>query len=376
MNDITDERLLEINKKTLDRSNMFYWQTDKPLTMQETSILFGDRYKTISDDQLIEILNRALYQNEQLKEIKAVSISGSESLDIGSVNLNRKFKLSNNINVIGRFHPKFLQNGYFNVEVTAANLVLNNKIRCAKPVIVQYSNSNSVQDNLDFILFEMIPGDNMKFHIAKNPDDEKMLVNAAGSLMANIHSINVDGYGFFDNKIAGERNVLIGIHDSYRDHCLAGLDSNLKTIVEGQYIDQKQANNISQLLESSDLIDCEQPVLIHNDLADWNIMLDDKNNCYAIDWDECHGGDPIADIACWSLFFPQNRLSMLIDGYKDVRELPYGYLDKLHIYKLRYVVSKNDFAPQKISYDQSDLMKGLIRSGLEALDAECSYFKL
>ncbi|MEI2833614.1 MAG: hypothetical protein V9G25_02305 [Acidimicrobiia bacterium] len=38
---------------------------------------------------------------------------------------------------------------------------------------------------------------------------------------------------------------------------------------------------------------------------------------------------------------------MLIDGYKDVRELPYGYLDKLHIYKLRYVVSKNDFAPQK-----------------------------
>ena len=43
MEEISKERMKQINRLTIDRSNMFYWQVDKPINIDEMGIIFGGR---------------------------------------------------------------------------------------------------------------------------------------------------------------------------------------------------------------------------------------------------------------------------------------------------------------------------------------------
>lgn len=366
MNGIINKRLEEINRSTIDRSNMFYWQTDRPISIKESETFFGANRGKDLDDELIEAVNIALPNNH------VVSISGGEHFDIGSVNVNRRFVLDNNKEIIGRFHPKSLRNGYFSVEYLLAKTALENNIPAAKPIIVHYTKSN---EDFDFILFEKIEGDNMKFYLAKHPEEEKKLLEIQGGLMAKMHNIKVDGFGFFDNKQAGE-GMLQGIHTSNRDHVLSALSENIDVIINGGYINRKQGKQIISLLHESQLLECEQASLIHNDAADWNVIVKSKSELVFIDWDESFAGDPIADIACWALFFPIERLELLLNGYRKEKELPSDFEEILHIYRLRYVVSKMCLRHKKISYNKTELLENAIKSALEILKLESEYFEL
>ncbi len=373
MEEISKERMKQINRLTIDRSNMFYWQVDKPMTMDEMGIIFGGRSKSVTHEDLTKIIEDTLNSNNELKDLKVKEIIGSEHFDIGSVNINRKIVFTNGRTAVGRFHPRNLQNGYFSVEASVAKFALNNSIKSAIPLLVHCSQYDL---DLDFILFENIDGQNMKTWIVENPTDEEKLVGACGQEMAKLHNLKVEGYGFFDNEIARHEGKLIGIKKSYKEHCLSALDENLRIITEAGYINTRQSKKIVELFHNSKLLECQTPSLIHNDMADWNVIVKDGELIALIDWDECHGGDPIADIACWSLFFPIQRLDLLLNGYKKIRELPNDFDDKLHIYRLRYVIAKMALRYQKYSYDKSELMEGLLKAGSEALRLETQYFNL
>lgn len=105
-------------------------------------------------------------------------------------------------------------------------------------------------------------------------------------------------------------------------------------------------------------------------------MVNEQGALVAIDWDEAHAGDPIADIACWSLFFPSKRLELLLEGYKQVTDLPANFDEKFHIYRLRYLVSKLALRHKKYSYNKSPIMQDLVKVGRQALAEESVYFGL
>jgi aminoglycoside phosphotransferase (APT) family kinase protein len=271
-----------------------------------------------------------------------------------------------------RIHPLGVQNRYFDVE-TAALVAARGIVPVAGVISVVHDQPSG---GLEMMIIEEMSGTNMKIHLTSHPEDEAELVHDMGRTMAKIHTINVTGYGFFDNDIAKSTGKLKGIKSDFREHILAALPKNLEVLTTAGYMNTSQADKITELLENSTLLRCKSPKLLHNDMADWNVLVSGSKISAVLDWDECFGGDPVADIACWSLFFTPERLKIFLQGYHEVSSPDKDFAEKLHIYRLRYIVSKMTLRHKKLNKQNDDIMQKLIQNGLAALRDEFEYFNI
>ncbi len=371
---ITEARLREINETAIDRSAMFYWQTDNGITMEERGVLFGSNRDTIDERYLLDQLNAGFNDSDEFHGIQAVGVSDRELFTSQShVNISALAKLTNDSVVVGRFHPPGVKNGYFSVEEAIISKVQKMGIPVVKHLLTHYGEG---PNDLDFFVYEKADGENMQLYLIDHPEEEDDLLYQAGAMMAKIHGVKVTGYGYFDNQRARKYGELVGLHGTYRNHCLAALDANLSDLVGSDHITDFQADKIKSLLKSTDKFNIGAASLVHNDMADWNIIVDGGAISAVIDWDEAHAGDPVADIACWSLFFSEKRLKKFVEGYRTTRELEADFEERLHLYRLRYLVSKLALRHKVYSYKKNAHVEGLIRSGLEALEKESEYFEL
>jgi aminoglycoside phosphotransferase (APT) family kinase protein len=366
---ISAKRFAEINKKTIDRHDMFYWQTDRPVTTEEYIEIFASRHDNTDDPTITKAVEDALkhagadYANTHISKV-----IGNTDYKTGSVNINRLIVLDDGRELVLRMHPAGLHNGYFDVEAAAMNAA-RQYVPTPRVVTVLH---NAPSGGFDLVLMGKMPGHNMKQYVPEHPDEEAELVREMGRNMARIHQVHVEGYGFFDNDYAKQTGKLRGLHKTFRDHVLAALPSNLSLLVGAEYITSKQADKITNLLSTSQLTVCDSPRLLHNDIADWNVLVDNRKLTAVLDWDECFAGDPVADIACWSLFFPTERLKTFLEGYNEVTPPGSDFDDRLHIYRLRYLVSKVTLRHKRKGYN----FPGLLEAGIQALKEESEYFGL
>jgi fructosamine-3-kinase len=93
-----------------------------------------------------------------------------------------------------------------------------------------------------------------------------------------------------------------------------------------------------------------------------------------LDWDECHAGDPIADLACWSTFFFIERMKPFLEGYQEIAALPSDFEDRFHYYRLRYTISKMALRAKMAQVNNSADLQDRIRAGKKALEEETSWF--
>ena len=364
---VSRERFNEINAATVKRDDMFYWQVDRPITNQEFVDIFMARHDNANEQLIAREAERLLPS-----PTKVLSVAGDAGYRSGSVNVNRLLTLADGQRLVARVHPAGLVNGYFDVEACAMEAA---RAYVPTPQTVGVSH-RATQGGLDMLLMAEMPGRNMKQFLTAHPEKEADLVTDMGRTMARLHEVRVTGYGFFDNEHAQKTGELRGLHQDFESHIVAALQSNLKVLIDAGYIDAAQANKITAVLHGNPLTHCDDPRLLHNDFADWNVLTDGERIAAVLDWDECFAGDPVADIACWSLFFTPERLVHFMKGYTEVTPLPDDFEAKLHIYRLRYVVSKLSLRHRKLGLQNDDIMKNLIKVGLEALDAELAHFGL
>ncbi len=193
--------------------------------------------------------------------------------------------------------------------------------------------------------------------------------------MAHIHGIKTEKYGFFDNTDA-KTGTLVGLHSTYHDFIHTGLDENVQRLITFKILTDDQARKFKQLFDQINFEPSDGPRLIQNDMADWNLLTDGKKITGILDWDECHSGDPIADIACWSTFFSIERLKFFLIGYKTVATLPEDYESRFHFYRLRYTISKMALRCKRYEVDKSKFVAEKIKVGKQALIEESHWFNL
>ena len=104
--------------------------------------------------------------------------------------------------------------------------------------------------------------------------------------------------------------------------------------------------------------------------------LTDKILQAFLDWDECVGGIPESDIACWSTFFDPERLKGFLDGYFSIVEKPDDFDDKFELMRLRYVVSKMTLRLRRYYWEPTDFMCEKIETGKTHLAQSMKYFGL
>ena len=349
-----------------DRKRCFYWQTDRNLSSEDYVRIFLKRHD-VPKGELINILRYGITSIPNIKEIEIQD--PDENVTRGNVNIVRKVRINDRSNVV-RMHPKEVKNGYFYVEKVAHDLAIQAGLPVA--TILEVHEAKSV-DDMDFVLMSVLPGVTLDNYLLEDKTNEEELLCKAGTLMAQIHTIKVEGLGPFDNEIAKTKQKLVGLHANYHDFIWSGLEENLQRLISLGVINQVQAHNMHSVFEKTNYEPLYGPRLIHNDMADWNLLTDGKEITGILDWDECHGGDPIADLACWSTFFDMPRYENFLKGYMSISTLPEDYEKRFHFYRLRYTISKMALRVKRYSVDRSEHVRSRIESGKVALREEMQW---
>lgn len=358
----------DINKRIVDRNDLFYWQAERKITEAESASIWKDRHSAIKNKSLIKAVNKVL------KEVKCTAIDevdATKQESSGSVNSNRVGHLGNGQDVIIRCHPRGVQNGYFYVESLVAKLLIDKGLPSYKTYAIHECTSKK---DCAFQVIERIQGTTVQRYLKEHPEKENDMMFEMGKTMATMHKINVEGFGPFDNKLA-KQGMLKGIHDTFYDSVVAGLDFDLTTLTEHKIITKKQAQAFKKLFSKDNpLLTCKQAVLVHNDFVDWNVLTDGKVINGILDLDECVASDPLCDVACWTLFFDDKRQKAFLDGYFSVATKPKNFEKKFRLLQLRYSLTKMTLRARRYSYEQSDFMKNLIEVGKGHLKASAEYF--
>lgn len=351
-----------------DRSDVFYWQTDRAVDPEEAGRIWADRHRYFSDSEIISRVSSSL--DDAVVEIEPLDLGVQTNL--GNVNSVRSGVLVSGKEVIIRCHPKGLKNGYFHAESEAAKRAKTAGLPSYETLAIHDYEGN---DDFAFQVIEKLPGKAVVKWLEVRPDDETMLVTEIGRMMARVHQIQVEGYGPFDNELA-KQGKLVGIHKTLRSSMRAGLTFNLDWLVSQDVITSGQKDDITKLFESDPSLDGNNSVLVHNDFADWNLLTDGIDITGILDWDECVASDPVADIACWSTFFEPARLDAFLEGYWQIAEKPENFEHKFELMRLRYVISKMTLRTRRYSWQPTDFMKDKIESGKKHLGQSIAYFNL
>ena len=350
-----------------NRQNCFYWQTDRNLSPEDYKRIFLQRNE-ISTEAIINILKRGIKSIPNITNIEI--IEPDENVLKGNVNIVRKVKI-NEKEYIVRMHPQGVKNGYFYVEKLA--LEEANKKNIPAPKVLEIHEAEDEKD-MDFALMTVCPGITMDIFLQTDKSNEKELLFDCGRKMAEIHKIKIEGFGCFDNQLAKNLNILKGLHDTYHDFIHTGLQENLERLIKYNIIDQEQSDKMYSVFEKYNFEPTDRPRIVHNDFADWNLLTDGKTITGVLDWDECHAGDPIADLACWSTFFDIKRMDKFMEGYLSVSILPDDYDTRFHFYRLRYTISKMALRAKRYIVDQSPFIIEKLEVGKRALEEETKWF--
>ncbi len=367
---LTNRQLQDINRRIADRHDVFYWQTDRAISEEEASLIWADRHRYFTDKDILEAANRILTKD---KLISIEPFRAEAQTNLGTVNSVRVGKLASGDEVVVRCHPRGVQNGYFYAESLAAGQALDAGLPSYKTLAVHELEGI---DDFAFQVCQKLPGTAMKHWLSDHPEDETKLLFEVGACLARLHRLAVEGFGPFDNHEA-KQGTLVGLHKSFASAVRAGLPFNLKTLVDLKALTSSQAAAVDKLLDPANpLLACDQAVLIHNDFADWNMLTDGSVITGMIDWDECVGGDPVSDIACWSTFFPPERLAGMLKGYWSVATKPADFEEKFELLRLRYVVTKMTLRLRRYQWDKSENLKMKIEAGQQHLAASLRHFDI
>ncbi|MBI3619596.1 aminoglycoside phosphotransferase family protein [Candidatus Roizmanbacteria bacterium] len=370
MNKLIDKKEFDqINQKITDRTNVFYWQTDRAVTPQQAGQIWADRHRYFTADELIKKANEVL-ENNSVVSIEPLDPNAQTNL--GNVNSVRIAHLASGQEVVIRSHPKGIKNDYFHAEALAASYAKDNGVPSYTTLAIHDFEG---KDDFAFHITERLPGTAISKWLETHPEDESRLLIAVGKVLAGIHQLRVKGFGPFDNEKA-KTGKLIGLHGSYVGAIRAGLTFNLKVLQKEEILTPAQAASIDKLLQADNYrLKCDNPVLIHNDFADWNLLTDGKDVTGVLDWDECVGGDYVSDIACWSTFFDPDRLEGMLKGYFANREKPADFEEKFQLLRLRYTISKMTLRVRRYIWEPSESIKKKIIIGKNHLTKSLEHFK-
>ena len=360
----------KINEGIADRSDVFYWQTDRLIEPARAGQIWADRHRYFTDEELLRRVNEVLTA-DKLVTLDPLDLEAQTNL--GNVSSVRTGKLQSGEEVVMRCFPKGVRNGYFHAEAAAAKLACSASLPSYKTLAIHEFTGGQ---DFAFHVLEKLQGTAIKVWLESHPEDETKLLIQIGRMMAQVHKLEVDGFGPFDNERA-KQGALIGLHQTLGQALRAGLAFNLDVLVKETILTAEQSSAITKLFDDGNpLLATRHAVLVHNDFADWNLLTDGQDVTGILDWDESVGGDPVADIACWSTFFEPERMQGFLDGYWQVSVKDNDFQDKFELLRLRYILSKMTLRLRRFSWDPSEFMKEKIAAGKTHLSLSMEHFEI
>lgn len=190
-------------------------------------------------------------------------------------------------------------------------------------------------------ILEHVPQADMNEHLKAGTLDQPRVAAELGRLIARWQRVPVTGFGPFDvAQVVGEGR-LRGWHVAYSNYHYTRLDAHLDFLTQREFLTAAKAAEIRCAFdEHRPLLALTAPVLVHKDLALWNVLGTEQKISAVIDWDDCIGGDPMDDLALLGCFHDGSFLRAAFAGYESEENFPPDHLSRFWLHLLRNMLFK------------------------------------
>jgi aminoglycoside phosphotransferase (APT) family kinase protein len=179
----------------------------------------------------------------------------------------------------------------------------------------------------------------------------------AGTVLRSMHSIPVNGFGRLSPGGAGHHSTL-----------LAWLMTTPSTSATFE-LSALNLDIATKLTDHAHLLPSTEPRLLHGDWTSRHVLAEGSQITGIVDLESVRGGDPLADIAGWSLQEAPVLTEALVAGYCSAPLSPQS-LTALALYRLRIARSLLDLHMRHDDHDQAQLRARQLRADLDDLANE------
>ena len=227
---------------------------------------------------------------------------------------------------------------YMNVEASVLEKVRLSGVAAPRVYAVDTSRKKFP---FSYQLLEFIDYPDLNILYKKEKFDLNKLAGEIGSSIAMWQKIPVKKFGFFDPSKLSEDKCLEGLDETYHEYFLTNWNNHLQYLVESGFLKKDQCLAIRKLVQEHEwCLKLDHGVLVHKDLALWNILGTKTSIKSFIDWDDTISGDPTDDISLLACFHSGDFIKEVMEGYQKVTELPANFECRFWLHLLRNMIVK------------------------------------
>ncbi len=174
-----------------------------------------------------------------------------------------------------------------------------------------------------------------------------------GQLLRRLHAVPLDGFGFVDTDHLAATDAVRGLDRTYSAYFHKRLDEHLGYVREHGLLTPAEAATAADLLRRhAPRLTRAQGVLVHRDLALWNVLGTPHRITAIIDWDDAVSGDPADDFGILRCFYDDAFLAAVGRGYWGEEPEPADFAPRVWLHQLRNLLWKAMLRHQLGYFDQ------------------------
>lgn len=316
-----------------DRTNIYYWKCDRAAAFHGTEAIRPN------NPQLESQLQRALELRFPQTQVSLTGANGQGN--------HRTFLLTLTPDPATAAAPTVAfvrtedgpeQDNYFDVES-----VVIAQLRDLGLPVPRVLASDCARAEVPFAwqVLEYIPFPDLNEHYKQGTLDFDPIAEKIGETVARWQVIRPQGFGPFSAAAARADKQLKGLHQTYSSYLLCNLERHLAFLAERDFFTTRQAAAILEAItKNHGLLGADPGVLVHKDLALWNILGSPDHIAAFIDWDDAISGDPMDDLSLLACFHGAPVVERAMAGYTRVRPLPSNHLPRFWLCLLRNMIVK------------------------------------
>ncbi len=171
--------------------------------------------------------------------------------------------------------------------------------------------------------------------------DRDAVAGQLGRYLRRLHGIRLEGFGFINTEELRQTGKLVGLDDSCGAYFRKRLDEHVDYLEEHRLLDAHAAVTVREVF-ARHAARLERPfgVLIHRDLALWNVLGTPATVTAIIDWDDAVSGDPADDLGMISCFYGDAFVEPILTAYWAPEPVPDDFRGRVALYLLRNMLWK------------------------------------
>ncbi len=310
------------------RSDIYYWKCDNVLP---------DREKLICNDK------QAVADIGPVVRDIAQDYFGKNNLTVtacnGAGNHYTYIIKNNDGEFFFRADGGKLDDDYMDAEGAAMELVRKRGVKVPE---VYHWDVSLDKYPIRYQLMELVRGECLNNYYQSQTLDRTQIGREVGRLLAKMHQVKLDGFGFFNTNILRTKNKIVGLDNKNRDYFCKQLDNHIKCLRDTDFLATAEVAEIESLIEKhGHLLDIGQGSVVHKDIAFWNMIGTENKVNAIIDWDDVIIGDPADDISVMKCFYNGDVLGPVYEGYEEVTKISDKFKARTSLYLVRNMLWKS-----------------------------------